>query len=283
MARRPWRWRKLGLATLLGRRPRGIFIPYRHADAIPEPAPGHPELEPIFEAAQGDFAALLDRIDAHAEALAAFDGPAPEPRWTQTWFPRADGAAAYALARDDPPRRIVEVGSGHSTRFLARALKDAGATAEHLCIDPAPRAPIRTLPLRTEEALLGPEHLPLFDALGPGDMAVFDSSHILHPGADVDLILNRILPRLAPGVRVHVHDVFLPDPYPPDWAWRGYSEQLGLAPWLFTGGLRPIWSSAWAIRRMNAAERHGLAALPWTGAPESSLWALRAAPNEGPA
>src|SRR6056297_3137604 len=86
MARRPWRWRKLGLATLLCRRPRGIFIPYRHADAIPEPAPGHPELEPIFEAAQGDFAALLDRIDAHAEALAAFDGPAPEPRWTQTWF-----------------------------------------------------------------------------------------------------------------------------------------------------------------------------------------------------
>ena len=268
----------MGLATLLGARDRGIFIPYRHADALPEPAPGHPALEPVFAAADEDFRAVLDRIDTHAGALAALDGPAPEPRWTQTWFPRADGAAAYVLARDDPPRRIVEVGSGHSTRFLARALKDAGAEAEHVCIDPAPRAPIRALPLRTVEALLGPEHLALFDALGPGDMAVFDSSHILHPGTDVDLILTGVLPRLAPGVRVHVHDVFLPDPYPADWTWRGYSEQLGVACWLLAGGLRPIWSSAWAISRLDAARRPGLAALPWAGAPESSLWAVRTAP-----
>lgn len=281
MARRPWRWRKLGLATLLGPRPQGIFIPYRHADALPEPAPGTPELEPIFAAAEPGFSNTLDRIDAHAAALAALDGPAPAPRWTQTWFPRADGAAAYVLARDHPPRRIVEVGSGHSTRFLARALADAGATADHVCIDPAPRAPIRALPLRCIEALLGPEHLPLFDALEPGDMAVFDSSHILHPGTDVEMILNRILPRLAPGVRVHVHDVFLPDPYPADWAWRGYSEQLGLAPWLLARALVPIWSSAWAIRRMGAAARPGLAALPWSGAPESSLWTLRADPGKG--
>ena len=34
------------------------------------------------------------------------------------------------------------------------------------------------------------------------------------PGSDVDLLLNAVLPRLQPGVLIHLHDIFLPDPYP---------------------------------------------------------------------
>ena len=64
---------------------------------------------------------------------------------------------------------------------------------------------------------------------------MIDSSHTLVPGSDVDLLLNRVLPALSAGAVVHVHDIFLPDNYPDDWAWRGYNEQLGVAPLLFGG------------------------------------------------
>ena len=67
------------------------------------------------------FAAVLDAVDSHAAALenirALFD---------QSWFPTLDAAVAYAIVRAYKPPRIVEVGSGHSTRFLSRAASDGG-------------------------------------------------------------------------------------------------------------------------------------------------------------
>ena len=92
------------------------------------------------------FFAVLERIEAYAADLAAI-GPdlPPAPRWNQDWFPRLDAAAAYALVRSEPPRRVVEVGSGHSTRFLARAVADGGLATRITAIDPEPRASIAGL------------------------------------------------------------------------------------------------------------------------------------------
>ena len=265
---------RMGLATLLGR-PRGFFTPYRYAGAVQRPGP-YPAIEAAFRAAEPSFAGVLDEIDAHGERLAGFDGPPPEPRWGQSWFPRLDGAAAYALVRRYRPGRIVEVGSGHSTRMLVRAAADAGAGTRITCIDPAPRAALRGLEIAWRERVLGVADLALFEALEPGDMAFFDSSHILWPGTDVDMMLNRILPLLAPGVLVHIHDILLPDPYPPEWDWRGYTEQNGLAGWILGGGCEAVFSSHYALTRMDAAKRPGIAglALP-EGAFETSLWLRR--------
>ncbi len=265
---------RMGLATLLGR-PQGFFSPYRYAATVAAPGP-YPAIEAAFRAAWPDFAAALDAIDTHAPRLAALDGPPPEPRWGQSWFPRLDGAAAYALVMHHRPARIVEVGSGHSTRMLARAAADAGAGTALTCIDPAPRAALRGLSVDWQRRVLAEADLPLFQALGPGDIAFFDSSHLLWPGTDVDIILNRILPVLAPGVLVHLHDILLPDPYPPDWAWRGYTEQLGLPGWILGGAFRPVFSSHYALTRMQAAARPAVAALPLPlGAHETSLWLRR--------
>ena len=44
--------------------------------------------------------------------------------------------------RETKPARIVEVGSGHSTRFMARAVRDGGLATAITAIDPAPRADI---------------------------------------------------------------------------------------------------------------------------------------------
>ncbi|MEM1385319.1 MAG: class I SAM-dependent methyltransferase [Pseudomonadota bacterium] len=264
-----------GLQTLLGR-PMGFFSPYRYAGSIRTAA--YPELENRFAVAGPAMEVLLARIETHAATLASLQGPTPEPRFAQSWFPRLDAAAAYTLLREDPPARVIEVGSGHSTRFLARAIRDASRDPAGIitCIDPAPRAALDALPVTWLREVLGPQHLALFLGLGRGDVALFDSSHLLWPGSDVDLILNRILPSLAPGVRIHLHDILLPDPYPAAWAWRGYTEQLGLGGWLMGGGAEILWSSHYARTRLEASNRPGIAQLPLPdGAPETSLWLVR--------
>jgi predicted O-methyltransferase YrrM len=260
----------MGLWTLFGR-PRGFFLPYRYAARVGPCA--YPALEDRLAAAAPDFEAVLADIETYADALAALRGPAPAPRFDQGWFPTLDAAAAYAIVRSSRPRRIVEVGSGHSTRFLARAVADEGLATELICIDPAPRAALAGLPVRWLEAVVQDAPPPLFRELSVNDVLFVDSSHILMPGTDVDWLLNRILPQLATGILVHFHDVFLPDPYPASWAWRGYNEQQALAPLLHS----PAWRCRFAshhvrTRRPERLARGALAHLPPPAAPESSLW-----------
>ena len=267
-----------GLQTVLGLSQRGFFIPYARAGHVAPPGPLE-WVEARFEAALPAFMAAMDDIDGLAPALAAIGGePPPEPRWDQDWFPRLDAAMLYALARRRPPRRAVEVGSGHSTRFLLRALRDGGAAADVTAIDPAPRADLAGLGDRlallrrtVQEAGSQP-----FATLEAGDWLVIDSSHIAMPGTDVDFLFGRILPGLPPGVLLHVHDVFLPDPYPVDWAWRGYNEQLAAA-LLLAGGWRPLFASHYMVtRHPDRLARSALARLPLPrGARNTSLWLCR--------
>ena len=167
----------------------------------------------------------------------------------QSWFPSLDAAVAYALVRERKPQRIVEIGSGHSTRILARAECGVG---EILAIDPMPRTDIVGLPgVRIVSSTLQAAPADVFDGLKAGDVLFIDSSHILMPGSDVDILLNRVLPRLPAGVLVHIHDIFLPFDYPTIWGWRNYNEQQGVVPLLATGAYRPLFSSVWATRRMT--------------------------------
>ncbi|HKU93955.1 MAG TPA: class I SAM-dependent methyltransferase, partial [Vineibacter sp.] len=169
----------------------------------------------------------------------------------QSWFPTLDACAAYALIRDRAPRRIVEVGSGHSTRFLARALADGGLDAEIVAIDPAPRADIADLPrVRLVRETVHRADRSVFAALASGDILFIDSSHILMPGSDVDLLFNRVLPDLPAGTIVHIHDILLPDDYPPSWAWRNYNEQLAVGALLTTGAYVPLFASHFVRTRL---------------------------------
>ncbi len=218
--------------------------------------------------------ALLARAEALAPRLLTFDGPPPEPRFNQDWVPRLDAAVLYALLRHRPPARVVEIGSGHSTRFAARALRDAGAAAELVCVDPAPRARLDGLPVRHVPRLLQDADPALFAGLGAGDVLFVDSSHVAMPGSDVDLLLNGVLPQLAPGALVHLHDIFLPDPYPESWAWRGYNEQVAVGCLLQGGAWEVLFASRYmATRRPERLRDSLLAALPLLpGTFESSLW-----------
>ena len=237
--------------------------------------PPYAALESIFDAHAGAFETHLAVIEEHAASLEAFGRePPPAPRWTQDWFPRLDAAAAYAMVRRYRPNRIVEVGSGHSTRFLSRAATDARLASKITAIDPAPRASLAGLDiefLRLEVQRAG--HAP-FAKLSAGDLLVIDSSHVLMPGTDVDFVVNRVLPALPAGVLVHFHDIFLPGDYPRIWGWRQYNEQLGVAALITSGRYTPEFSSAYLVtKRPQSLAKSVIARLPLPdGAFETSLW-----------
>ncbi|MEE8274995.1 MAG: class I SAM-dependent methyltransferase [Alphaproteobacteria bacterium] len=268
---------RFGLATILGLARRGFFIPYRYADTLAPPGerPSYAAIEALMRGLEDDFGAVVAGLEEYADDLRAIGGDAPPaPRWDQDWFPRLDAAVAYAMVRRLRPRRIVEIGSGHSTRFLARAVADGGLATAITAIDPAPRASLAGLAVELLRIPLDRVGEMLLAGLAAGDVLFVDSSHILVPGSDVDRVLNHVLPALPAGVHIHFHDIFLPDDYPAEWAWRGYNEQLGVAALLSGRGCRLRFASHYATTRMSDALAGSVVAgLPLiAGARESSLW-----------
>lgn len=268
----------MGLATVLGLARRGFFIPYRYASGLPLRDPGYPGLERVFETSRESFVSWLSAIDALAAELSAIDGSGDDrARWDQDWFPRLDAAMAYAVVRRSAPSLVIEVGSGHSTRFMARAIADGGLSTELVAIDPSPRAAIEALPVTVVRKTLQQADRALFGRLRAGDLLCVDSSHILMPGTDVDIVVNDILATLPSGVLVFFHDIFLPDAYPAHWQWRNYNEQNAVGA-LLQGGYKPLFSSRYVATRMaGELARTVVADLPLVpGALESGLWLVKA-------
>lgn len=278
--RGPARRLTLGLSTLFGIRARGFFVPYRYAQRTTGAHHAYEAITAIFERERPRFRQILDEIESFGDALVKIGNASArtgaQPRWDQDWFPALDGALAYTLVRARRPRRIVEVGSGHSTRFLLRAIEDGGLSSVLTAIDPKPRA---TVPQGVElrKATIQEAGLSLFATLEAGDFVVIDSSHVLMPGSDVDLIVNAVLPALPIGVYVHFHDVFLPDDYPAEWRWRSYNEQSVVAALLNSGAYAPIFASHYMTTRLaHALAGSVVARLPrLPSARESSLWLVK--------
>ncbi|MBM3518676.1 MAG: class I SAM-dependent methyltransferase [Alphaproteobacteria bacterium] len=271
----------MGLATVTGLARKGYFIPYRYAGISARAGEGalaYPALLSLFDQHRRTFVAVLDAIEAHAGTLLAIGGdPPPAPRWDQSWFPTLDACAAYAIVRSRRPRRIVEIGSGHSTRFLARAVADGALDCTITAIDPAPRARLDEGVVGLIRATAQTAPLDVFAALTAEDILFVDSSHVLMPGTDVDFVLNCLWPVLPNGILVHVHDVFLPEDYPPDWHWRGYNEQSAVAALLGAGAADPVFASRHVSRRLAAILEHSIVArLPRAaGALDASLWMIK--------
>jgi predicted O-methyltransferase YrrM len=279
MTPREW-FRRLcfGLDTVLSLDRKGFFIPYRHARSVAAPL-RYPAVEALFEDALPEMASAIDAIERVAEDLKAIahDAKAPNPRWGQDWFCGLDAAMLYAQIRARRPARIVEIGSGHSTRFAARAIADGALDTQLIAIDPEPRADLKTLKVEwhceTLQQALKNSGGHVIAAFHPGDLLFVDSSHILMPGTDVELILTELLPRLPSGALVQIHDIFLPESYPAEWAWRGYNEQAAVAVLLASGGWDILFASRFARQRFDERLRTGpLGKFADARGPATSLW-----------
>jgi hypothetical protein len=126
----------------------------------------------------------------------------------------------------------VEVGGGFSTLLASAAAVRNGST-EVVCVEPYPRPFLSAGLPRVALMAVPVQEAPMstFDALSEGDVLFYDGTHVSKTGSDVNHVLLRILPRLAPGVFVHVHDIFLPFEYPKAWldARLYWNEQYVLA------------------------------------------------------
>jgi len=135
-------------------------------------------------------------------------------------FAFGDAAFYYSVIRKLKPSRLIEIGAGNST-LVARLALDRNATegsaTQHVCVEPYEMPWLERLGIEIRRSKVEEVDRALIDSLGPGDILFVDSSHVIRPQGDVLFLYQEILPRLAPGVFVHVHDVFTPRDYPEDW------------------------------------------------------------------
>jgi hypothetical protein len=207
----------------------------------PRYTPGHrahPELWSWFDGQRSACADALDAVSRCREALERIPRARADqntPYWDNIFFSALDAMALYSIIATRRPAHIVEVGSGNSTKFARQAIRDAGCETTLASIDPQPRAEIDALCSQVLRQPLEQVDQRVFAALSRGDVLFIDSSHRAFTNSDVTTFFLEILPRLASGVIVHIHDIFLPWDYPVEWNARYYSEQYLMASWLLAG------------------------------------------------
>ena len=137
-------------------------------------------------------------------------------------FESGDAEYWYNLIRFKKPKRIIEVGSGFSTRMARRALamnerEDPQYACEHILIEPYEHEWLDELGCTVIREKVESSDMQMFKKLEADDILFIDSSHIIRPRGDVLFEYLEILPLLDVGVIVHVHDIFSPRDYPAEW------------------------------------------------------------------
>lgn len=205
-----------------------------------------------------------------------------------------DAHVYYCLVRHLKPKRIVEIGSGQSTRLAVDALetnRDRDGSPGHLtAIEPFPGDMLKELAEAGRVELIVAKvqdvGLELFESLGAGDILFIDSTHVLREGNDVQFEYLELLPRLPDGVYVHVHDISLPRRYPKVYFDQGiyWNEQYLLQAFLaFNRRFETIWAGNYLLlknpERMNSAFPE-IAAMreKWPLSEPSAFW-MRTRPN----
>ena len=213
---------------------------YRLAD-LPEDTRSERALPGVRLEAESQIG-LLRHLRYGAE-MADFPLTPPGPGqfgWRNGMYEFGDGEIYYSLVRYLRPRRIIEIGSGSSTLLALAAAavnvsEDAGVQTEITCIEPYANAWLANSGAKLIAQRVEDLDLAIFDVLEAGDILFIDSSHVIRPFGDVTREILQILPRLKPGVWVHVHDIFTPRDYLDAWLRderRLWNEQYMLEAWL---------------------------------------------------
>jgi hypothetical protein len=203
-------------------------------------AAAHPQLLAVLERDRGGYERLLAEIECHGDVLRSIrqehdPSNALAPCWNNIWFTALDAAMLVSFLLARRPKNYLEIGSGNSTMFASHTRQAANLSTIISSIDPRPRAEIDALCQRKIRAPLEDCDLALFNELAPGDILFFDGSHRVFMNSDVTVFFLEVIQRLKPGVLVHIHDIFLPADYPPDWSQSLFAEQYMLAAMLLCG------------------------------------------------
>jgi hypothetical protein len=137
-------------------------------------------------------------------------------------FMSGDAEYLYSLIRAVKPRKIIEIGCGHSTMMAQNAiaharLHDNSYACEQICIEPYEQPWLNKLNVKVMRVRAEECDLALFGTLSKGDILFIDSSHVIRPQGDVLYEYLEVLPILRSGVYVHIHDIFTPRDYLREW------------------------------------------------------------------
>jgi hypothetical protein len=133
-----------------------------------------------------------------------------EPCWNNGYFPSLDAISLYSYLVMHKPRWYVEVGSGNSTKFAARAIRDHKLETKIISIDPYPRAEIDSICSNIFRCRLEDMNLDFFSELTNSDILFIDNSHRSFQNSDVTVFFTEILPELPSGILYGLHDICLP-------------------------------------------------------------------------
>ncbi|CCH96639.1 MULTISPECIES: class I SAM-dependent methyltransferase [Microcystis] len=140
-----------------------------------------------------------------------------------------DAEVLYAMVREKKPSRIIEIGSGGSTKIIAAALKmnfiENSQKSQLISIEPYPQDFLKDFANVSKDFLefslltqkVEAVDLSVFESLQTNDILFVDSSHVFKSGSDVEFEFLQVYPRLKTGVLVHIHDIFFPYDYPIEW------------------------------------------------------------------
>jgi hypothetical protein len=228
-----------------------------NAANVPRYVQAHPQLESLIASEEARYRETLEIIGSYAgglEQIAVRDADDSQPSWVNGFLPGLDGAMIYGSLRSRTPTRYMEVGSGNSTKFAARAKVDGELSTEITSIDPHPRASVNVLCDEIVREPLESLDVAIWEQIQPGDVLFMDGSHRVFMNGDVVAFFLDVLPGLPAGVLVGIHDIYLPFDYPPEIADRYYSEQYVLAAWLLGGAsVRIVLPSHYVFLRMRDA------------------------------
>jgi predicted O-methyltransferase YrrM len=246
-------------------------------------AAGHFE-KPVFPILQQfkdcDPSAILAEVARHEARFAEF---AKAPRGgsqyslDNDYFSSPDAEVLYAIVRIYRPARIIEVGSGNSTKLFRHTISDGGLRTKLTSIDPSPRCEIELISgeiIRQRVETL--RDTSQFSSLQANDILFIDSSHEIKPGNDVLWLLLNVVPALSPGVLIHLHDIFLPFEYPRSWVIeerRNWTEQYLLQAMLSENRCLEVLWPAYYLQRSQPLFDGSF--VHRRGATAASLWLLK--------
>lgn len=239
----------------------------------------HAELYSIINANRKDYEAILKRTLEYKNLFwqikeSKLEAEKGNPAWNNDFLPGLDIIVLYTILSVYRPNKLIEIGSGNSTKVAYKAKKEQNLNCRIVSIDPWPRAEIDHLADETIREPFESIDNSFLSELGKNDVLFVDNSHRILPNSDSMVFFLEVLPRLKKGVIVHFHDIYLPYDYPQFMCDRFYSEQYGLAMYLLANPVKykpllpnyfiykdeelsRINESVWDHENMANVERHG--------------------------
>lgn len=195
---------------------------YSNAD-LPHDVTGERQLPDVDLFPQRQLA-LLRKFNFQDELTCLKESDSNEAAYSydNNQYSVGDADSLYSIVRHFKPRRVIEIGSGNSTKIVTKAIAVNRSMyrqydCQHECIEPYEMPWLEKLGPSIIRKKVQDVPLEKFLELEAGDILFIDSSHVIRPFGDVLYEFQKIIPSLKSGVLIHVHDIFTPRDYPERW------------------------------------------------------------------